>query len=450
MPQKNDIFDLEKLNAFALEMLEAADLDDLLWSISNNVGNTLGFEDCVIYLREGQVLVQMAAYGIKSAAAREVFERIEIPVGKGIVGTVAETGKAEIVQDTEADERYIFDQFSGLSELAVPVIYEGETIGVIDVEASAKNSFSEADKERLQIIANIAASRIASAKYYRSLQETQVKLKKSHEELEMKILDLARNQQSLIQSEKMASVGQLAAGVAHEINNPLGFSLSNLATLKEYVTEIRSMLQDIVNNPLLPRSIKASISNHRFEFMMTDIVELTDETIEGLTSAKDIVADLCGFARSEGDEFSVADLNEGICATLNVLRNELKYHCEIETSLGKIPPIDCNIGKLNQVFANIILNARQACEDSGLIKIRTRLDGQLATIEIENNGPRISDEHIAHIFTPFYTTKPVGEGTGLGLSICYQIIVEEHRGNLEVDSNTERTVFKISLPIAQK
>lgn len=127
MPQKNDIFDLEKLNAFALEMLEAADLDDLLWSISNNVGNTLGFEDCVIYLREGQVLVQMAAYGIKSAAAREVFERIEIPVGKGIVGTVAETGKAEIVQDTEVDERYIFDQFSGLSELAVPVIYEGNT-----------------------------------------------------------------------------------------------------------------------------------------------------------------------------------------------------------------------------------------------------------------------------------------------------------------------------------
>lgn len=263
------------------------------------------------------------------------------------------------------------------------------------------------------------------------------------------MLDLAHNQQSLVQSAKMASVGLLAAGIAHEINNPLGFSLSNLGTLKEYVVEINSTISEIVDNPDVPLTAKNALTSDQFSYVLNDIVDLTNETIEGLTSAKQIVADLSGFARSEGDKIALADINEGLLATLNVLRAEHRHSSSIETDLGEIPQVWCNIGKLKQVFANIILNACQACVESGQIRIRSRAERDNVIVEIEDNGVGIPEEHIEDIFTPFYTTKPIGEGTGLGLSISYKIIVDEHNGKLEVDSSPDGTTFRISLPIGQ-
>lgn len=447
---EDDRFNLEILNAFAVAMLNAGDLDDLLWSIADNVGKILGFSDCVVYLREGDVMVQMAAYGVKTTSRREIFKRIKIPVGSGIVGTVALTGIAEFVPNTKADERYIFDQFSGLSELTVPVIYEGKTIAVIDSESPVINGFSNHDQDLLEVIANVAASRIASAMYYRTLQATQFSLERSNEALKERMSDLARNQQSLVQSEKMASVGLLAAGIAHEINNPLAFSLSNLTTLKEYIAEITAAFSEVVNNPELPVAAKDILTSDRLDYIVHDIVELTNETIEGLNTAKEIVSDLRLFARSEGDKYESANINEGLRTTLNVLRNELRQLVSIDTDFGDIPCIMCNIGKLNQVFANIILNASQACVERGQIKIRTSSESGRVIVEIRDNGNGISKEHIEDIFTPFYTTKTIGEGTGLGLFISYKIVVEEHKGKLEVDSNPEGTTFRIVLPIEQE
>ena len=155
---------------------------------------------------------------------REIFERLEIPVGEGIVGTVAKTGEAEIVNDTRIDSRYINDQYQGLSELAVPVVYEGETIAVIDSESNRPNDYSEFEQALLQVIANIAAPRIASARYQLKLKQTQLRLERSNQELKQSLNELAKNQSALIQAEKMASVGVLSAGIAHEINTPLGQS----------------------------------------------------------------------------------------------------------------------------------------------------------------------------------------------------------------------------------
>ncbi|MBU2968311.1 GAF domain-containing protein [Pseudoalteromonas sp. C2R02] len=439
--------DVKKINDFALAMLEQASLDDLLWSAAQGVGEIMGFEDCVIYLRVDENLVQMAAFGIKNQKDRQIFERLEIPVGKGIVGTVAKTKHAEIVTDTHIDKRYIFDQFSGRSELAVPVIYEGETIAVIDSESAFKNNYTNSDKELLQVIANIVSPRIASALYERSLQTAQIRLKRANHQLHERMEDLKHNQQSLIQSEKMASVGTLAAGIAHEINNPLGYSISNLCMLQEYVKDIKTCNDKILSDPYVSDHTKSCLTDTDYTYVIEDLDDLTSVTLNGLKVAKNIVADLRGFAHSKDGEFCALDINEGIKTTLNVVNSQLKNHCKIKLNLNPLPEVHGNIGKLNQVFMNIILNASQACDDNGVIEIDTYDSNGSVCIEISDNGKGIPKEHLSDIFSPFFTTKPVGQGTGLGLSISYQIIKEEHQGLLTVESNADGTKFKISLPI---
>jgi len=441
------LVDVKKINDFALAMLEQASLDDLVWSVAQGVGEIMGFEDCVIYLRVDAILIQMAAFGIKNKKDRQIFQRIEIPVGQGIVGTVAKTKHAEIVSDTHVDNRYIFDQFSGRSELAVPVVYEGETIAVIDSESAFKNNYSKSDQELLQVIANIVSPRIASALYERSLQTAQVRLKRANKQLQERMEDLKHNQQTLIQSEKMASVGTLAAGIAHEINNPLGYSISNLCMLQEYVKDIKFCNDKILNDPNVSEHTKSCLTDTDYTYVLADLDDLTAVTLNGLKTAKNIVADLRGFAHSKDGEFCAIDINEGLKTTLNVVNSQLKNHCQIKLDLNSLPEVHGNIGKLNQVFMNIILNASQACDDDGIIEICTYSNNGTACIEIADNGKGIEDEHLSDIFLPFFTTKPVGQGTGLGLSISYKIIKEEHQGALTVDSSPNGTKFKISLPI---
>lgn len=441
--------DVDKINSFALAMLNQANLDDLLWSIAQGVGEIMGFNDCVIYLRKGDVLVQMAAFGVKNPIARQLLKRIELPVGSGIVGTVAQRGIAEIIRDTELDDRYIYDQFSGQSELTVPVIYEGKTIAIIDSESLVKDNFTKEERDLLQVIANIASPRIASAIYQRNLQTAQVRLKRANEELESKMTALKLNQQSLVQSEKMASVGLLISGIAHEINNPLGFSLSNLAVLREYIDEILTARNAILENAEISEQHKSPLASMRLSNVMDDLADLVNETIDGLTAAKEIMSDLKGFTRAENDTFCYIDINKGLNSTLNVLRNKIKYKCDISLELADLPVVFCNIGKLNQVFMNIILNASQACEEFGHVFVRTFSDKSNVYVEIEDNGPGIPDENLTNIFSPFFTTKPVGQGTGLGLSISYKIICEEHGGNIDVKSSPTGTTFKITLPLAK-
>ena len=439
---------VEKINAFALAMLNQAELDDLLWSIAQGVGEIMGFDDCVVYLRNNDKLVQMAAFGIKNPKDREIFERIEIEVGQGIVGTVAETGKAEIVSDTRVDNRYINDQYKGLSEIAVPVIYEGKTIAVIDSESEKTNDYSEFEQSLLQVIANIASPRIASAQYQLKLKQTQLRLERSNLELRDSLEKLARNQADLIASEKMASVGLLSAGIAHEINTPLGFSISNLTTLlNDYLPEIVTIFETVKKDKNLSLNNKNILEGEALNFVLEDIETLAKDTLSGLKSAKLIMRDLKQFSRSDTDIFEMANINDGIKATLNMLRNELKEKCTIDLTLEELPNTLVNSGKLNQVFLNLIVNAVQAINVSGKIKIKSYAQGENIFILVSDNGCGIPPDQINNIFTPFYTTKPIGEGTGLGLSICYQIICEEHGGDLCVESKDLETTFTIRLPI---
>jgi len=431
--------ELNKIGQFAAAMLNAATLDDLLWTIAESIGKTLGFDDCVIYLNVDESLIQKSAFGIKNPQKRSVLNSMIIPVGQGIVGSVAQSKEAEIVADTTLDPRYIHDEFSGKSEITVPIIYENRTLGIIDSESSKLNAFNDSDKELLQIIANIAAPRIVSALYSSTLHKTQRKLENS-------LYELKKNQEILIHSEKMASIGLLAAGVAHEINNPLGFSISNLSIFGDYYENLKSMHQMLLSHKELPIELKNELLSANYSNSIEDIGNIVNETNDGLLRIKNIVSDLCGYVRNEDNGFSNFNINDGINTALNMLRGEIDNDFNLELTLENIPNIHGNKSKLHQVFVNIILNALQATEKNGLIKVKTYRNNNHACVDITDNGTGISNKDLQNIFTPFFTTKPVNKGTGLGLFICHRIITEEHTGKIQVSSNNKETTFCIMLP----
>ena len=261
-----------------------------------------------------------------------------------------------------------------------------------------------------------------------------------NEELSQLNADLLRNQAQLVQSEKLATVGQLASGVAHEINNPLGFSLSNLSTLKDYVAELTKLIAD--GHRPIPDQTK---------LMLEDLPVLIEETVDGLHSIQSIVKDLRNYSRDAGDQFTQTDVQACIRSTLNMLRNQLTSEFDIKVTLDNLPLIDANPGKLNQVFSNLIINAIQAMPAGGEITIDGEVDADGLIVRIIDTGPGIPDEILSTLFEPFHTTKPVGEGTGLGLSICRAIIVDHHQGSIEarpIDQGPG-TVFEIRLPTSQ-
>ena len=439
--------ELNKILYFSNAMLNAATLDDLLWSIADNIGEALGFDDCVVYLNVNGTLIQKAAFGIKNPKDRNLLNEIVIALGQGIVGVVAQSQEAEIIPDTSIDDRYIWDEFSGKSELTVPIIYEDRTIGVIDSESACYNNYTQNDKELLQVIANIAAPRIASAQYCSELEKTQRQLEDANVELASSLRKLKENQNALIHTEKMASIGLLAAGVAHEINNPLGFSISNLSTFSDYYSRITAMHETLLSHPSLPKDLKQQLSTCDYTHAIKDISSIADETSGGLFRIKNIVADLCGYVRNEDKCSGEFDINTTIKSTLNLLRGEIYERCDLKLSLGQLPSVYGNRSKIHQVFINIILNALQAIPKQGIIRIKTYLGKNYICIDITDNGIGINNENLKNIFTPFYTTKPIGEGTGLGLYICHRIIAEEHLGKIRVFSNKNETTFRIMLPI---
>lgn len=255
-------------------------------------------------------------------------------------------------------------------------------------------------------------------------------------------------QQQLLQSEKMAAIGQLAAGVAHEINNPIGFVNSNLGSLKTYTNNLLRLIEAYESGT--PETIARARQAADLEFLREDLPSLLAESQDGLDRVTRIVQDLKDFSRVDQAEHQRADLNAAMNSTLNVVRNELKYKADVVVELGDIPEIDCVPAQLNQVFMNLLLNAAQAIPERGKIFVRSGVERDHVWFEIEDTGCGMSAETRQRLFEPFFTTKPVGKGTGLGLSISYDIIVKRHNGRLDVHSEPGKgSRFRIWLPIVQ-
>ncbi len=270
------------------------------------------------------------------------------------------------------------------------------------------------------------------------------------------IVRLQEAHDQLLQSEKMASIGQLAAGVAHEINNPIGFINSNMASLRNYVASLFGVLteyQDAVAAQPDQAALQARIAQigERADlgYLQKDVAELIEESMEGLKRVKDIVLALRDFSHVGETGWRTADLHIGLDSTLAIVAHEIKYKASVEKQYGVLPEITCVAPQLNQVFMNLLVNAAQAIKERGVITIRTGRDGDMVWVEVSDTGAGISPENLHRIFEPFFTTKPVGSGTGLGLSLSYGI-VKTHGGRIDVASTVgSGTTFTVRLPITQ-
>ena len=286
-------------------------------------------------------------------------------------------------------------------------------------------------------------------------------LNRKGEEQQTLIKKLQEAHQQLLQAEKMASVGQLAAGIAHEINNPIGFVNSNMNSLQGYVTTLFSAIEQYKNFlGKLPLSAEhlaviADINKEAdLEFLKEDVSDLVRESLDGLRRVKDIVQSLKDFSHVGETEWQEADIHHGIESTLNIAKNEIKYKATIEKRFGTLPPVQCIISQLNQVFMNLFINAAHAIKEKGVIAINTgtemREGVEWVWIKVTDTGGGIDPEIVNRIFEPFFTTKPIGSGTGLGLSLAYGII-NKHSGTITVQSAVGKgTRFTIYLPVKQK
>ena len=293
------------------------------------------------------------------------------------------------------------------------------------------------------------------------VQDRTAQLNQRNVQLENANRDLKETQVQLLQAEKMASVGQLAAGVAHEINNPVGFVSSNISTLCEYVAtyqmlftqlEVISNTQDEDQQRKALTEFKSLLTKHDMTFINDDITDLLNDSKEGLQRVADIVKGLKLFSRVDSDEMQQHSLNDCVRTTLAMVNNQLKYTCNVETHLGNIPDIAMNVGKISQVITNLLINAGQAIESTGqhgTITITTETVGEFVKLYVKDTGCGIQPCHLDKLFNPFFTTKPEGQGTGLGLSISFGI-AQEHGGTLSASSKEgEGSCFELALPLVQ-
>jgi len=417
---------------------------------------------------------------------REVRAPIARPFGRGATEFVIRTRQALLAQadDIEALRASGEIQLFGphpQSWLGVPLVCSDHVMGVVTVQSYfAEVRYNRRDLELLTFVSHQIANSLERLRAAEALKRANVELERrviertsqlSEQILERQKIELALQQRNaelesvngklagtqsqLLQSEKMASVGQLAAGVAHEINNPIGYVHSNLVSLSRYLENIFAVLQayERFEDSLPPGSPQVQQLKHlkdtmELDFLRRDIGDLMTESVEGVTRVEKIVKDLKDFSHVDEAEWQETDVHAAIDSTLNVVWHELKYKGDLVKDYGDLPRIQCLPFQLKQVIMNLLVNAAHAIDQRGRIEIRTRAEPEgKVEIRVSDNGKGIDPRHLNRIFEPFFTTKPVGVGTGLGLSVSYSII-QKHNGTIDVESEPGKgTTFTIRLPI---
>ena len=418
-------------------------------------------ENCMrLAVQEGMPMEPIASY---------------ISRGRHMVGRAWEQAEPFFVNDYSIwEDRLQGSSWSDLCHMAaLPLTRGGVVFGVMVLgRRREQGEFTEARKNVLVQLADLLALVVDDARIMEALEEevkrrecVQREVEETNGELSLALTTLQQAQSKLVQQEKLAGVGQLAAGVAHEINNPLGFVSSNFSMLQRYVERLCELIEAYKNAleqaeveeavQEIAAGIREKEKSAKLELMLEDLPELFEETKDGIERIGKIVKALRVFSRVDSlEQFGEYDLNSGLDTTLIVARNEIKYVAKIEKKLAPLPMIQAIGSQINQVLLNLLVNAAQAIqsegrEGQGLIRIQTSQEDGWVRCSIYNDGPPIPENIRHRLFEPFFTTKPVGKGTGLGLSISYEIIVQKHHGEIFFTSGEGGTEFVLRLPIMQ-
>ncbi len=395
------------------------------------------------------------------AEFRAVTERTYFALGEGLPGRILQSSEPVWITNVQTDTNFprnaLSRQLSVMGAFGFPVTIAGEIVAVMEFFSDREQP---RDEDLLRVMRNVGAQ--LGRVFERKRAEDE--LKRAHDatqqtnaELRATLQELRTTQEQLIQSEKMSSLGQLTAGVAHEINNPINFVSSNVTPLKRDVADLLEIVATydrlIDTHQLHAQFTDVSALKEKLDypFLLEEIDRLLNGMEEGATRTAEIVRGLRNFSRIDEQEQKLADLHQGLDSTLLLLRNPVKGRIEVVKDWGDLPQTLCHPGQLNQVFLNVLSNASQAIEGQGQIRITTRHDrhNNRLTISFKDTGKGMTEEVKKRLFEPFFTTKEVGSGTGLGLSISFGII-ESHGGHIDVHSHVgEGTEFVLTLPVQQ-
>jgi len=425
-------------------------------------------------LTKGAMTVMGACYGafglfnpdgeldefITAGMSEEQIQGIGAPPrGEGLLGALYREHSLVRVDDIAQDDRSCgFPQGHPkmTSLMGMPFVINGVSRGVLYLaDKCSGEPFTASDEQFLEIYARDASYLLERHELFDALHSGNAALRKEKEEQQLLLDKLQEAQEQLLQSEKLAAIGQLAAGVAHEINNPIGYISSNMRTLEGYIDNLISVIRvyegaegALQEKTELLQSIRSVKEKVDLEYTKGDCVSLLHESQEGIERVKKIVQDLKDFSRTGETAWQWTDIHLGLDSTLNIVNNEIKYKAEVIKEYGALPEVECVPSQLNQVFMNMLVNAAHAIEERGAITIRTsQMDEEWISIEISDTGKGIEKAHLPKLFDPFFTTKPVGKGTGLGLSLAHGIVTK-HGGRIEVESEPGKgTTFRVVIPV---
>lgn len=449
----------------------AQGLENMIETLLNNILDVLGGSNIILYYLIDDELYYADIFGTRMKLAG---------IDDDLVKSALESGEFIEQEHDFGDTQMLTPQFSKAYTWAFPLLAGREKIGAIKLESL--NIGMRELYGSLPTFFNYVASVLKNEIHSQTRLEKAVdQLRRLNEELEQEITErtraekqlqeyaedlagsnsellqaydkLKKAQTQLLQQDKMASIGQLAAGVAHEINNPMGFIISNLGSLGRYMEKLKCYMaatEQLVAG--CNESVRELLLEERKKFKIdrvySELPDMIGESLDGAERVRKIVQDLKSFSRIDKLTHCYADINDGVESTLSIVWNELKYKAAVRREYGELPRVWCNPGQLNQVFMNVLINAVHAIDSQGEILIRTWSEGDEVGIVISDTGSGIAPEDLPHIFEPFFTTKEAGKGTGLGLAIAYDIIAGKHGGRIEVESEVGKgTTFTITLPV---
>lgn len=462
----SDEFDMLSLTKAALAISGEIHLDKLLSKLMHVVVENAGAQKGYLVMeRDGQWYIEASGWTEDNEASdmnpSSLLHGSNV-VPESVVQYVARTREDLVINDIQQDNRFAGDpvvrQKQPRSVLCLPVINQGKIIGILYAENNLNAGvFTGGRVQFMKLLSGQVAVSLENALQYERLEqkvkERTVEVVQQKEALEKSLAELKMAQAKLVESEKMASLGQLTAGIAHEINNPINFVSVGVKNLIRNFEEVKEVLEGYLNTGTDTEEAVRQLADEKRRKQVLEIFDdsahLFKSIQNGVERTISIVKTLRNFSRLDEGELKQVDLHEGLDSTLEILQSQIKKKAEVVKRYGQLPLVACAAGKINQVFLNIINNALQAMESKGVITLETRYlkDKNEVEIAISDTGKGMNDEVKRRLFEPFFTTKPIGEGTGLGLSISYSII-EEHKGRIEVESKEGvGTTFRIYLPV---